>query len=418
MKAAIFIITGFIFFYVTSNTYATTLWKYQCIDTMKISRDKARGWASNQDLETHINWEMETVKNMGGNCVAIDTPYDEEFLPYLNRWVNAAHKKNLHIWFRGNFSGWEGWFDYSKNVTSKILFEKTRMFIIKHPDLFKSGDIFTPAPEAENGGEFNQVAQEQYGAYRKFLIDEYKTAKDSFATIGKNVSVNWLSMNGGLARRMMDQETINAIDHLVTIDHYIKTPQEMTDYITYFNNTFHAKVVVGEFGAPIPDINGNMTEEEQANFVRSVFTKLYINKNSVMGVNYWDLYDGSTALINYDDKTPRKVTQVIKDYFIPATLTGHAQDTLGEPLQNIAIKMNDTAATVTNSNGDYTITIPANTLFIENITGKNYTTVVNQISGKNGETVIQNATLSPKQTNWVYATKLFFRNLVQKLRGE
>lgn len=395
---------------------AATLWHYQCIDTMKISRDKARGWTNTSDLDKHITWEMKTIKDMGANCVAIDTPYDEEFLPYMTKWASVARKYNLHVWFRGNFSGWEGWFDYPKNMKSSTLIQKTETFITKHPNLFADGDIFTPAPEAENGGDFNQVEPNAYGRYRIFLITEYQTATDAFRLIGKKVTVNWLSMNGGLARRMMDQKIIDSIDHLVTIDHYIKTPQEMTEYINYFTNNFHAKVVVGEFGAPIPDINGDMNAREQAAFVRSVFDELYKNKEHIEGVNYWDLYDGSTALIN-DDQTPREVVQVVKDYFTPAVVQGHVQNTLGESLGNIIVKINNKEETVTDTNGNYTATIVANKPIMLTITGKNYGTVFSRIGGKNRETMTQNAVLQPKEMDIRYRIKLIIKDLKKRIAG-
>src|SRR5437764_393443 len=87
-----------------------TAWKYQCIDTMKVSRDEARLLAHDKNAQKEIAQQMEEIKKLGANCVAIGTPYDKEFIPILTIWVTEARKQHLHIWFRGNFSGWEGWF--------------------------------------------------------------------------------------------------------------------------------------------------------------------------------------------------------------------------------------------------------------------------------------------------------------------
>lgn len=341
-----------------STTVSPTLWPYQCIDTMKTSRDKARLWKTRNDLHNSTDKQAALIKDLGGNCIAIDTPYDKEFLPYLHQWVISARKQHLHIWFRGNFSGWEGWFDYPKGLTSQKLFTQTKEFIEQNPDLFQDGDIFTPAPEAENGGPFNQVEPSRYKLYRQFLRDEYTLSQDSFKAINKKIIVNWFSMNGGFARRMLDQETVDSLGGNVTIDHYINNPARMTDYISYFAKTFHASVVIGEFGAPIPEFNGTMTEDEQADFIDKLLWEMYRNRKDVFGINYWVLYDSSTALIN-ENGTNRKVTTVIKKYFRPLTISGIIKNSQGQSLANIPITTSDKVTIVqSDKSGKYTLTIP------------------------------------------------------------
>ena len=95
------------------NTHAQTpYWEIQSIDTMKYSRDMARERNKDMVFEKIIESVVEKIASTGATHVAIGTPYDEEFLPFLQTWVIAARKENLNVWFRGNFSGWEGWFDY------------------------------------------------------------------------------------------------------------------------------------------------------------------------------------------------------------------------------------------------------------------------------------------------------------------
>jgi len=72
-----------------------TLWKYQCIDTMKTTRDRAREWKNRPDLYEQIDMELTAIKETGANCVAIATPYDDEFFPYLNQWIEVARRKSL-----------------------------------------------------------------------------------------------------------------------------------------------------------------------------------------------------------------------------------------------------------------------------------------------------------------------------------
>ncbi len=342
----------------SATTTTQTLWKYQCIDTMKTSRDRERNWREQNNLHQSIPKQVALIKSLGANCIAIDTPYDDEFLPYLTQWVYEARKNNLHIWFRGNFSSWEGWFGYPKTMTSQTLLSKTSTFIKKNAALFADGDIFTPAPEAENGGEFNQVEPDEYVAFRAFLIAEYTTTKKAFAAIGKQVDVNWLSMNGGLAKRMLDQPTVSQIGNKVTIDHYIANPSDMTTYINYFAKTFNAKVIVGEFGSPIPEINGAMTEDQQANFVDSLFAKLYLSRDKVDAVNYWVLYDSSTALLN-PNGTNRKVAAVVQKYFKPLQITGIIKDPFGNLIRSVSV-VDDTfhIKFTTNDKGEFSFLLP------------------------------------------------------------
>ncbi|MDP3888564.1 MAG: hypothetical protein Q8Q24_00825, partial [bacterium] len=88
--------------------------EFKSIDTMKYSRDIAREKLNDPSFDKVIDTQVKNIADTGATHVAIATPYDEEFLPILKRWVSSARKYNLKVWFRGNWSGWEGWFDYPK----------------------------------------------------------------------------------------------------------------------------------------------------------------------------------------------------------------------------------------------------------------------------------------------------------------
>jgi hypothetical protein len=352
----------------------TLLWQYQCIDTMKISRDQAQSEQNNPQSETEIAHEMKIIKQLGANCVAIDTPYDEAFVPYLKLWVKQARQNNLHIWFRGNFSSWEGWFNYPKGMTTQEHLAKTKQFILSHADLFADGDIFTPAPEAENGWGNGYVPQSDYPIFRQFLIDEHTNAQDTFNQIGKKVATNWLSMSGGLAMSMLDEPTIQALDNTVTIDHYVNSPEEMKSYIDYFNQKFHAKVILGEFGAPIPDINGNMTTQQQASFVNNIFQTLYQEHTAVYAVNYWVLRGGSTALAT-DTDVLKPVATTINNYYHPVSISGTITDETGMPVENASISIDHEGnTTTTNNQGYYSFLVPAKTIQLT-VTKNGYTSI-------------------------------------------
>ena len=115
MKRIILIITIIIILFILKvsvsssetvrNSIATRdIWPIRSIDTMKLSRDRARAELANPAFDTVITKDLQTIKEMGANYVAIGTPYDNEFLPYLTRWVTAARKVGLNVWFRGNWS--------------------------------------------------------------------------------------------------------------------------------------------------------------------------------------------------------------------------------------------------------------------------------------------------------------------------
>src|SRR3989338_5682012 len=119
----------------TPEKIRNNLFQIQSIDTMKYSRDLARAKAKDPSFDKVIDAEMKLIAGAGATHVAIGTPYDEEFIPMLSRWVRSARAHGLSVWFRGNFSGWEGWFSYPKNRRARPLRE-IEAVLRKHPDLF------------------------------------------------------------------------------------------------------------------------------------------------------------------------------------------------------------------------------------------------------------------------------------------
>jgi hypothetical protein len=94
------------------------IWEVRSVDTMKTSRDLAREKLHDISYDQIIVRDLKLIKDLGANYVAIDTPYDEEFIPYLTRWVKHAREQGLKVWFRGNFGG-GGWFGYQKHDTAR-----------------------------------------------------------------------------------------------------------------------------------------------------------------------------------------------------------------------------------------------------------------------------------------------------------
>ena len=289
-----------------------TFWEFQSIDTMKYSRDLAREKLNDPSLNATIEKQTQQIADTGATHIAIATPYDAEFLPFLYRWVTAARRHNLQVWFRGNWSGWEGWFEYDR-IDRAAHQDLTHQFIVNNPDLFADGDVFTACPECENGGPGDPRFIGDADGHRQFLIDEYHMTTRAFQEINKDVTTTFNSMNGDVARLIMDKETTNALGGVVVIDHYVASPEQLAFDIHQIANASGGAVVLGEFGAPIPDITGSMTDEEQAEWLDRAL-QLLVKEDRLAGLNYWVNTGGSTELWPADDPEKQGVNSITRAY--------------------------------------------------------------------------------------------------------
>lgn len=390
----------------TPRVYANTLWEVQAIDTMKYSRDSAK----NPKALALIPQQVKAVANSGANYITINTPYDEEFVQVLQKWVNEARKHKLHVWFRGNFSGWEGWFSYPKMTNYQDHHTMTLQFIQNNPQLFMDGDIFTPVPEPENGVIGDPRDSDQKAkVFNQFLIDSYDNCQKAFGQIKKQILCGYFSTNGDIAKKVLTKQTIKHLDNIIVIDHYVKSDDIMQKDLRYLRDKLDANIVIGEFGAPILDIHGAMTEEEQATFIKSLLYVFYKNRSFIKGINYWVLLGGSTSLLNLDF-TPRKIVPVIEKFFKPAKITGVVRNTLNEPLENIEIIVNNSKKIKTNKNGEYSFALlegDANLIF----SGNTYKKISKSLQVKRGITNDLSILLEPKKPNILYQIRLFFKKL-------
>src|SRR5579885_3459714 len=262
-----------VIFWMTMNKPRKTRWQVQSIDTMKYSRDLSRQKLNDLSFNRVIDQQMAAIAKTGANYVAIDTPYDNEFLPILKRWVVAARRNHLHVWFRGNFSGWEGWFGYPGMTKTQHL-QKTQEFILNNPDLFADGDIFTSCPECENGAKLDYGDPAQLSAYKQFLLEEHAVVQNAFLIIGKDVLTNYYSMSKTAADVVMDRQMVEGLGGVIVIDHYVATPTQLANDIKDLVQRTGAKIILGEFGAPVPGITGGMNDEQQKEWLQQVFGQL------------------------------------------------------------------------------------------------------------------------------------------------
>ena len=329
-------------------------WKVQSIDTMKYSRDLSREMLWKKSFDAVMDAQMAKIAATGATHAAIGTPYDAEFKPILKRWVDAARKYKLKVWFRGNWSGWEGWFGYSKIGRADHLW-LTERFILNNKDLFEDGDIFTACPECENGGPGDPRHNNDLWGHRNFLISEYKKVTEAFKKIGKDVEAGYHSMNGDVARLVMNKETTKALGGVVAVDHYVGTPQKLIADIKNFAQISGGKVVLAEFGAPIPDIHGNMSQKRQAEWIEEALREL-AKMPEVEGLNYWTSVGGSTEL--WDGKgTPVLAAGAVEKFYNPKIASGFVTDKLDKPIAGARVE-SPYGTSITSNNGRFRLSYP------------------------------------------------------------
>lgn len=288
------------------------LWSVRSIDTVKYSRDLAKEKRTSQNFTEEIDRQVKDIALTGANFIAVGTPYDEEFIPFLNLWVESARKNNLNVWFRGNFSGWEGWFGY-KNISKEEHKIKLAQFIEKNASLFEDGDIFTSCPECENGSMGDPRETGNIQEFRDFLIEEYQISAIKFGEIGKKVTPGYYSMNYDVAKLIMDKETTQRLGGVVVIDHYVVDPLQIKSDIQEISSLSGGIVVLGEFGVPIPDIHGKISDQQQADWIDQSLSAV-LKEENLLGLNYWVNKGGSSNLWN-NDGTPKLAVQILSKYF-------------------------------------------------------------------------------------------------------
>lgn len=325
----------------TQPTHAKTVantspwWSFQSIDTMKYSRDPSREFLSDPVKgKKVISQQVAAIAKTGVTHIAIATPYDDEFLPILNQWVDEARNYNLKVWFRGNWSGWERWFGYAP-ISRKDHLQKTVAFIKNHPDIFENGDVFTSCPECENGGPGDPRHNGDAEGHKQFLIEEYQAMQEAFRSIDKNVQANMYSMNGDVAKLIMDKKTTQALGGRVVIDHYVRSPEQLMEDIVEIAQLSGGKVILGEYGAPIPDIHGSMSEQQQAEWLKQSLT-LLAQTPELDGINYWTSFGGSTEIWK-GDGSPKAAVEVLTQFYSPRFVTGSVQDVFGDSISGVRV---------------------------------------------------------------------------------
>lgn len=309
-------------------------WKVQSVDTVKQSRDLAREKAGDLSYNAVIDRQMAAIAELGATHAAIDTPYDEEFVPYLTRWVSSARKHGLSVWFRGNFSGWEGWFSYPP-ISRQDHMRKLRSFILSHREIFADGDVFTPCPECENGLAGDPRNTGDIAGFRSFLIEEQRIAKAAFASISRDVVPGYMSANGDVAALVMDKATAALTGGVVAVDHFVASPEKLSSDFREFSERSDSDVAAGELGAPLPDIHGYMTDDEQARWLDRALSGL-AGVRRMQAVNYWVGFGGTTAIFD-EAMRPKPAANILSSYYRPRLANGRVIGNNGLPVSGAIV---------------------------------------------------------------------------------
>lgn len=297
-------------------------WTIRSIDTQVVSKH----WPNVPDEA--IAEQVEMIRELGANYVAVGTPYDK--VEQLRSWVEHIHGAGMNVWFRSHWLEWEGEGGRPAAMSPEDYLEATARFIRSNPDLFKPGDAFTVAVEAEQVGVGLGYRFLTWDDYRKFLLDQITVANSAFSDIGLSgeIHTNWLSVNGWVVENQFTSELVEKIG-LIVVDHFVgqsNTIGELEDLdamvdttirdLDRFYEKWNVPIMLGEWGYQIFQ---PVSDERQSEAVRKMFSKLR-TREYLVGVNYW-VHMGNTASIIGDEYGAnlnyRDAAYMIKAFYDP-----------------------------------------------------------------------------------------------------
>lgn len=280
---------------VTISSSSSSSWSIQSVDAMKDTKDAV---CFPRPIDWINKW-LDKAVAIGANYVAIATPYDNpscgDATAYTKEWVDAIRAHGLHVWHRHMPLAFEGIYNVQKSNSSNFL-DQIKNYITAHPDLFRSGDIFTPIPEPQNGGIqgitncANGVCQFSSAAsFNQWLRDVMTASTNAFSQVGLSgqIKVGYFGFDGFITwgdnnpdwHGILEDATVAQMGN-ITIDHYPELVHEtMSQGLAQLTAKYpHTPIVIGEWGT----VTGGDT-------VRTIQTDMTAVKNdpNVVGFNYW-----------------------------------------------------------------------------------------------------------------------------------
>jgi hypothetical protein len=283
-------------------------WEIQSVSSMKETKDRI----CNMPDHGYIERWVDKAKELGVTHVAVETPYDNpacgDAVSYTKTWVDVIRSRGLKVWHRHMFLAFEGIYDTPKNNSTDYL-AKTRDYIKAHRDFFAEGDIFTPAPEPQNGGIGNMTYCAQgvcqfrdIKHFNQWLRDAIDVSNQAFSEIGLGgkVKTGYYGFDGFIAwgsnnpdwNGILEDTTVQKMGN-ITIDHYPELiGQTMKQGLDELQSRYPGvPIIIGEWGsAGSGDVERQVIDSMGA-----------CNRPGVVGFNYWHMgMGGNEALINND----------------------------------------------------------------------------------------------------------------------
>jgi len=310
------------------------------IDTMKESKDTA---FSTQLTDEQIANDIHLCVRLNPKYITVDTFYEED--TYLGRWVRAIRAAGMHVWFRPSFAG--GGTGVNGIITPTLYLNKLRIFILTHPSLFQSGDIFDGDAEPENDGYWgatyganwsSQAPNKATDDFNSFLVGLTDTADQAFQQLGiKGVITTVHSTDPWPAEHpdMLYPSTVQRMGNLITVDAY---PDANTTDPTTAANAWvqqlvrihvaqpNARILIGEMGysnaLPVDDTTQESVLKEELNALVSI--------PYLAGINYWvgagtDASGGYTHIFKGDTGfwSLRPAAYVLASYYKKMQIIDH-----------------------------------------------------------------------------------------------
>ena len=307
--------------------YEVYPWAVRSVDTQTISKH----WP--EVTVESVREQVEMVKRLGVNYMAIGTPYDR--VDDLRLWTEEIHGVGLQVWFRSHWAEWEGDDGQPAVMSPEEYLQRTKEFILFNQQLFKTGDAFTVCVEPEQVGVGLGKRFLTWHDYREFILAQVAMADEAFKEIGLEgkVHTNWISVNGWVVENQFSQELIDRLG-LIVVDHFVgqsETIGELDDIDTVveltlkdldrYNGQWGVPILLGEWGYQIFQETPNAL---QAVAVERLMAGLKAKKY-IVGMNYWTHMGNTSSLIKDDygmNLRYRLAAKVVKEYYDPLGNSG------------------------------------------------------------------------------------------------
>jgi hypothetical protein len=269
----------------------------RAIDTQKESMDTL----ANRLTAAQMADSVGVAAQLNLDYVTVETPYD--YPDYAQQWVDAIRSVGKHVWFRMSWSDWLGIHAGTGTMTPTDFLSRTQRFILAHPGMFRTGDIFDICPEPEQGKYWNATYGSSWNwlpappnpatrEYNLFIRNGTQAARTAFQQIGRTgVTTTIRSLNPFDAQYDLEPATVSLLG-VLTIDSYADAG--MTDQhdavasrineLNALHDQWKVPIVYGEMGY---DASNPFVSDAQQQVVLNAEFSALRQVSFLKGVNYY-----------------------------------------------------------------------------------------------------------------------------------